>query len=182
MPPQLRPRPVQRSAITKNLKGSIYLANNFNEYLLPNILRSLQVYSIIDRDISNQHQPTSTRNDLKTHFVIGRLVCKVLGVSNRTIENYFRRFDNVIIGYVVHSKRIIDVLQTIDILSPSNSYTLISLAIIKEWYRHSSRVKGLIDVGRAQMWPIPVLDERDNEDDEDDEEDKEDKEDDEEDK
>ena len=158
-----------RSSIMLNLVGSVQLAPNFPMQLLPPILQHLQVYSIIDRSHRSIHPNLSTHetlqreqppaiDDISRHYVVKRLVDQRLGISIKTIDNYFRKQedDTISIGYVLHSNRI--PRETRDFLSPSNHYLLIRIDYLKEWYTHSLIVMNLIRRKKAQRWiihPIP---------------------------
>lgn len=145
---------IRRSSVTQNLVGSIYLAPYFDKSLLPRIFETAQIYNIVDRS-PNSNRIVPQSNNIEGHYIISRIICGILDVSPKTIENYFRRHDSPKIGYVVHAHRIIWLNPT-DNLSASNFYTLISLKYVRLWYVHSLRIKRLIDEGIAQRWPMLI--------------------------
>jgi hypothetical protein len=163
-----------RSKIMLNLVGSVRLAPDFPHHLIPSIFHHLQVYTVIDRSHRSIHPHLTTQqtlqrehppaiDDISRHYVVKRLVDQTLGISIKTIDNYFRKKDDdtICIGYVVHSNRIPH--STKDILSPSNHYLLISLDYLKEWYTHSLIVMKLINRNKAPRWitesrPISTVD------------------------
>ena len=146
-----------RSSLVRSLRGSVYLANNFPLTILPAPLRSLQIYTVIERVEGEavENNPTVPYDSLEHHYVVKRLVDTIVEVSAKTIENYFKKKDvNTQIGYVVHSNRF--PTNTRDFLSPSNEYMLIRLDWLRDWYVHSLKIRKSIQTGRGERWPVVI--------------------------
>jgi len=155
-----------RSKIMCNLIGSVRLAPDFPPHIIPSIFHHLQVYTVIDRSHRSIYPHLTTQqtiqreqppaiDDISQHYVVKRLVDQTLGISIKTIDNYFRKKDDdtISIGYVVHSTRI--PRETKDLLSPSNHYLLIRIDYLHEWYSHSLIVMKLIHRNHAPRWTLP---------------------------